>query len=262
MDWSPKEHRYASLLNRLPRAAAQYLLLKPVIWGLLRVDVHGLSHLDQIANDEAFIVIANHSSHFDAPLVIGALPPRLGQRLSTAAAADYFFAHWYTAGPTQLFFNAFPVDRSGTRNRRGMAGQLLSDGVPVFIFPEGTRSRTGGMAAFKPGAAALCISHQVPAVPVALVGAFAAWPAGTSRWQPGRPPVHVVFGSPMTPHPGEIATAFSERLRAKVVELHDTTALAYDMPTQADMLQLAAIEAAAQDPPDAAGDISDPSAAV
>ena len=46
------------------------------------------------------------------------------------------------------------------------------------------------------------------------------------------------------PIPGEIATAFSERLRAKVIELHDGTALAYGMPTQADMLRLAAIEAA------------------
>jgi len=260
MDWGLNERRYASVLNRLPRAAAQVLLLKPVIWRLLQVEVHGESHLDQLGNDEAFVVIANHSSHFDAPLVIGALPPRLGQRISTAAAADYFFRHWYTAGPTQLFFNAFPVDRTGSRNRRGMAGQLLADHVPVFIFPEGTRSRTGGMAAFKPGAAALCISHQVPAVPVALVGAFAAWPAGSARWRSGRPPVHVVFGSPMKPNPGEIATAFSERLRAKVVELHDTTALAYDMPTQADMLQLAAIEAAAQDSVGSPSDTRPPAA--
>ena len=250
MDWFSNKRRYASVLNRVPRAAAQALLLRPLVWSVLRVEVHGTPHLDSLDNDEAFVVVANHSSHFDAPLVIGGLPPRLRQRISTGAAADYFFAHWYTAGPTQLFFNAFPVDRTGSRNRKGLAGQLLSNGVPVFVFPEGTRSRTGGMAPFKPGAAALCISHQVPAVPVALVGAFAAWPAGARRWRPNRPPVHVVFGAPMKPLPGEIAVAFTERLRAKVVELHDQTALAYDMPTQADMLRLAALEAAV--PPDPA----------
>ena len=246
MDWGSNKRRYASALNRVPRAAAQVLLLKPFVWRVLHVQVHGTEHLEGLANDDAFVVVANHSSHFDAPLVIGALPTRLGQRISTAAAADYFFSHWYTAGPTQLFFNAFPVDRSGSRNRKGMAGQLLTDHVPVFVFPEGTRSRTGGMSVFKPGAGALCISHRVPAVPVALVGAFAAWPAGTKRWQPGRPDVHVVFGSPMLPLPGEIAVAFSERLRAKVIELHDTTARAYGMPTQSDILQLAAIEASAR----------------
>jgi 1-acyl-sn-glycerol-3-phosphate acyltransferase len=245
MDWGANKRRYASPVNRMPRAVVQSVLLKPVVNGLLNVHVHGLSHLDMIGNNEAFVLIANHSSHFDAPLVFDSLPRRLAQRLSTGAAADYFFKHWYMAGPTQLFFNAFPVDRTGTRNRKGLSGQLLGDGVPIFIFPEGTRSRTGGMGPFHPGAAALCISHQVPALPVALVGAHAAWPAGQARWTGGHPDVHVVFGSPMMPIPGEIATAFSKRLRAKVIELHDGTAIAYGMPTQDDMLTLAAIEAAA-----------------
>jgi len=250
MDWGVSERRYASVVNRIPRAAVQLMLLKPFVWRILRVEVHGEEYLDGLGNDEAFVVIANHSSHFDAPLVIGGLPPRLGQRISTGAAADYFFKHWYTAGPTRLFFNAFPVDRTGSRNRKGLAGQLLSDGVPIFIFPEGTRSRTGAMASFKPGAAALCLSHQVPAVPIALVGAFAAWPADASRWKAGRPEVHIVFGPPMRPTPGEIAAEFSSRLRAKVIELHDTTALAYGLPTQADLAQLAAIHAAeASEPP-------------
>jgi 1-acyl-sn-glycerol-3-phosphate acyltransferase len=244
MDWGANKKRYRSPVNRVPRAVVQSLLLRPVVAGLLNVHVHGVAHLDLIGNADPFVLIANHSSHFDAPLIFDALPRRLANRLSTGAAADYFFKHWYMAGPTQLFFNAFPVDRTGTRNRKGLSGQLLGDGVPIFIFPEGTRSRTGGMGPFHPGAAALCISHQVPALPVALVGAHAAWPAGAPRWTGGHPDVHVVFGSPMMPIPGEIATAFSQRLRAKVIELHDATALAYGMPTQDDMLTLAAITAA------------------
>jgi 1-acyl-sn-glycerol-3-phosphate acyltransferase len=121
---------------------------------------------------------------------------------------------------------------------------LLAAGVPIFLFPEGTRSRNGGMGVFTPGAAALCISVGVPAVPVALVGAFAAWPAGRPTWKGGRPDVHVVIGPPMYPIPGEIAHEFNERLRRAVIELHDATALAYGMPTQAALMQHAAIEAA------------------
>jgi 1-acyl-sn-glycerol-3-phosphate acyltransferase len=237
------QRRYQSSVNMAARQAAQLLLLKPLIWSLLSVEVHGEENLDTFQKDEAGIVVANHSSHFDAPLIIGGLPNRISRRVSTGAAADYFFKHWYIAGPTALFFNAFPVDRTGSRNRRGMAGQLLNSGVPLLLFPEGTRSRTGALAAFKPGAAALSISHGVPILPCALVGAFAAWPAGANHWVFGRPPVHVVIGTPMLPLPGEIAVQFSERIRQTVVELHDSTAAAYGMPTQSEIaLTIPAIE--------------------
>ena len=101
-------------------------------------------------------------SHLDAPLIIGALPRRLARYVAAGAAADYFFDVWWRKGLTALFFNAFPVDRTGLRGKRGMATSLLDDGVPLLLFPEGTRSRTGEMGNFKPGAAALCISRDVP----------------------------------------------------------------------------------------------------
>ncbi|MDR2620913.1 MAG: 1-acyl-sn-glycerol-3-phosphate acyltransferase [Propionibacteriaceae bacterium] len=245
VEWGLSKARYKSPFSRGARFAAQVLLLKPVVWSQLSVEVHGEENTSTVADDEAFIVVANHSSHFDAPLIFGSLPRRLAGRMATGAAADYFFKHWYTAGPTALFFNAFPVDRSGSRNSRGMAGQLVADGVPVLIFPEGTRSRTGAMAAFNPGSASLAIKNGVPVLPLALVGAFAAWPAGRSRWLAGRPPVHVAIGKPMWANPGEIAHDFANRIRRAIVELHDATALAYGMPTQAEMaLQVAALEAA------------------
>jgi len=243
--------RYRNVINSVVRSSAQILLMKPFVWSLVKVDVQGVDHLDTLSGDQAFILVSNHSSHFDTPLLFGGLPIRLGRRLATGAAADYFFKHWYVAGPTSLFFNAFPVERASQetdtlteRQRRGMAGRLLSQGVPLLIFPEGTRSRTGAMGPFHPGSAALCISHVVPAVPAALVGASAAWPAGAARWRNGRPPIHLVFGAPMWPNPGETATQFSTRLRDAVIQLHDTTAIAYDMPTQAELGARAAIKAA------------------
>lgn len=235
--------RYSSLTNSMARTGAQLLLLKPAVWRLVDVQVHGRELLDGL--DGAFVVVGNHSSHLDAPLIIGSLPRRLSQYLATGAAADYFFDHWWKAAPTALFFNAFPVERKGgTRGRRGLAGKLLSDGIPLLLFPEGTRSRTGAMAPFKPGAAALCISRQVPAVPVALVGAYAAWPYKQSTPPRNRPTVHVVIGRPMMPQPGEIAHHFNERMRRQVLELHDSTARAYGMKTLAEYAHTAALEAA------------------
>ena len=45
----------------------------------------------------------------------------------------------------------------------------------------------------------------------------------------------------MTAEPGEIAHEFSERVRRKIIEMHDGVARAYGMPTQSEMMHLAAI---------------------
>ncbi len=235
--------RYSSALPGVARMAAQHLIMKPYIWSAVRVNEHGRRNLDGLK--APFIVVANHSSHLDAPLIMGGLPRRLSRNLAAGAAADYFFDKWYTSVPTILFFNSFPVDRKGLRNRKGLAGILLTEGVPLLLFPEGTRSRTGAMASFKPGAAALSISRNVPVLPIALVGAFAAMPYGANTPVPGRPPVHIVYGRPLKAAPGEIAHQFSDRLYRTVVEMHDTTARGYGMPTQADFHRAVALRKAA-----------------
>lgn len=234
--------RFTSALNAFSTSTAQRMLMRPALHSILSIRVHGLMNLQGV--QEPFIAIANHSSHFDAPLIITELPAKLSRRLATGAAADTFFTKRLNALSVELFMNAFPVNRGGTRSHRGMAKQLLSEGVPLFIFPEGTRSRNGGMGPFTPGVAALAISFDCQVVPGAIVGAHAAWPPKEKRWRPGRPEVHVVFGLPMRPRPGEIAHEFSERMRRKVIELHDGIATAYGMPTQIELAHRAALTAA------------------
>lgn len=245
--------RYTSGLNAARRQAAQLLLMRPYVWRMLRVHVHGASNLDDL--EGAFVVVSNHSSHLDAPLILGSLPPRLSKYLATGAAADFFYDKWWKSGPMSLFFNGFPVDRgkdnaskgrSNRREVRGMSSALLADGVPLLLFPEGTRSRNGAMGPFKPGVAALCISRGVPALPIALVGAYEAWPSQQKHLPRNRPEVHVVIGRPMRPFPGEIAHEFNERMRRQVIELHDTTARAYGRRTLAEYAHTAALEKASK----------------
>ncbi|WP_284298184.1 lysophospholipid acyltransferase family protein [Homoserinibacter gongjuensis] len=184
----------------MARFVAQRGILKPVTWSVVKVTVVGRRKLRDVPR--AFVVVANHSSHLDAPLILGALPRRLARYLAAGAAADYFFDVWWRRGLTALFFNAFPVDRKGVNQRAVSAKTLLERGVPLLVFPEGTRSKNGEMGHFKQGAASLAIATDVPCLPVALIGAGIAHPRGSSWPKPGRLPVGVVFGAPMRAEPG------------------------------------------------------------
>lgn len=220
--------RYTSPVQAGARFVAQRLVMKPFIWRLATVTVLGRERLQDLSG--AFVVVSNHASHLDAPLIIGALPRRLARYVAANAAADYFFDVWWRKPLTALFFNAFPVDRTGLRGRSSVATALLDQGVPLLIFPEGGRSPSGEMGAFKPGAAALCLSRGVPCLPVAIVGAAEAMPRGKSWPERGRPPVYVTFGEPLRAAPDESVLEFSDRITKEVRGLVDETLTRRDMP--------------------------------
>ena len=168
-----------------------------------------------------FVLVANHTSHVDAPLLAGGLPWAQAKFLSTGVAADYFFTIWYRRAFVRWLFNAFPIDRDGSRKHSGTSRRLLRSGVPILVFPEGGRQQTGRIGDFKPGAAALAIGVGVPVIPAAMVGGYEAMPKGRSWPKKGRPPVRVVFGEPLLALDGESAVDFTSRIRERVQALYE-----------------------------------------
>ena len=168
-----------------------------------------------------FVLVANHTSHVDAPLLAGGLPWAQAKFLSTGVAADYFFTIWYRRAFVRWLFNAFPIDRDGSRKHSGTSRRLLRSGVPILVFPEGGRQHTGRIGDFKPGAAALAIGVGVPVIPAAMVGGYEAMPKGRSWPKKGRPPVRVVFGEPLLALDGESAVDFTSRIRERVQALYE-----------------------------------------
>lgn len=227
---SEKARRFTSRGRAAARFVAQRGLLVPVAWSTVSVEVHGKERLKKVGR--SFIVVANHSSHLDAPLILGSLPMRMSRYLAAGAAADYFFDVWWRRGLTGLFFNAFPVDRTGVNPRSVSAKVLLQKGVPLLVFPEGTRAKDyRRLGHFKPGAAALAASTGVPIIPVALVGAGRAHPRGGKWPKPGRLKVGVVYGTPMTARDGEVPTEFMGRVKAEIERLlaeHSPRILGHD----------------------------------
>lgn len=229
MTGDPELTRYHARWHRWARFVAQRGLLAPVVRSVADVSVQGTENLEGL--DGSFVVVTNHSSHLDAPLVVTALPYRMTKQLAVNAAADYFYQQWWKKALTSLFFNTFPVHRNvaGMKKTKAMSAKLLGEEIPVLIFPEGTRSRDGTMRRFKPGAAALCIAHDVACVPIAIVGAHDAMPVG--RFWPiwGRPPVTMIIGAPVRPEPEENLRGFNERVEGIIA-----TMLATGTPSRAD----------------------------
>lgn len=210
--------RFRSPGRRLARRIARGIFLHGLAYRTVRRTV--VTHPAAEALDGACIVVANHSSHLDAPLILGSVPPRIRRNLATGVAADYFFTVPHKRLFTELIFNAFPVDRTGTGANRGLSKKLLKAGVPLLIFPEGTRSRSGKMGSFSIGAAGLAKAVGVPVVPVALIGAYEAMPRG-ARWpRRGRPPVVVAVGEPLHVRHKEPTASFNERIEAAVRALY------------------------------------------
>jgi 1-acyl-sn-glycerol-3-phosphate acyltransferase len=199
------------------RMGVQRGMLKPTAWTQTRPVVEGVEHLDGVAGPVIFV--ANHSSHLDAPLILGSIPARLARKTAVGAAADYFFDARWRALLTALVFNAFPVERQGSRRLRSLAPALLDDGWSLLLFPEGTRSQDGWMNTFRLGAAQLGLSKNVPVVPIGLRGAYAAMPRGRNWPVPGRARVAVRIGRPLWPDTGESVRAFNERMLGAVSRL-------------------------------------------
>lgn len=175
--------------------------------------VQGANNLDDIVRP--IIIAPTHASHVDFSAVRLALGPRHRRRLAPAAAADYFHAspiRWFFAA----WLGAFAFDRSGTAHRDSFdaAEDLLAAGWHVLIFPEGTRSRSGELGPFKPGVGLLACRTNAPVLPVRLRGTWNVLPPGAHL--PRRAAVSVVFGRPITPHPGESPRDFTARLEAAV----------------------------------------------
>lgn len=159
-----------------------------------RMRVTGREHLPA---EPPFVMIANHSSHLDALALAAALPPSLSARAFALAAGDTFFTTGVKSAFAAYAINALPVWRGKTSadDLETLRDRLIEDRSVLILFPEGTRTRTGDMAAFKSGIGALVAGAAAPVVPCYLHGAFAAWPPGRKLPKPAR--LELRIGEPL-----------------------------------------------------------------
>lgn len=177
--------------------------LRLIWWTLLRATLRGWNSLEihgreNLPTDPSFVVVANHTSHLDAPLLTTVLPMRFRDRTFPLAAQDVFFERLPLAAFSAVFVNAMPVVRgsSGRRSLLAVRERLLSEPTVIILFPEGTRTRSRTMVRFKPGVGILVAGNPVPVLPCYIAGAAEALPVGARSLK--RKPVSITVGKALT----------------------------------------------------------------
>lgn len=174
-----------------------------------RIEVTGIAHVPTAG---PVLLCGNHASHLDAPAILAALPRDVALRASTAAAKDVFGDHPWRNAVSQLTTGAVAIEREAdfAKGLRVLE-QVLRDGRPLVLFPEGKRSPDGGLLPFKLGAAMLAMRTGAPIVPVRLDGIGKALPKGAHL--PTAADVGVRFGAAIDPAPFARAVAAGQVTR-------------------------------------------------
>jgi long-chain acyl-CoA synthetase len=209
-------------------------LAQPLVWLLANPKVVAP---ELPASDEPMLIVANHVTAYDGPLVEYALPGAVRRRIAVAMAGDMLedYRHFrnperpvskkgfYPPGPViwlllTALFNVFPLPRRRNFQRSfAHAGAAMDRGFHVLVFPEGTRSAEGTLARFRRGIGLLVKESGAAVLPVGLRGLGELKAAGRGWFRSGKIEVHV--GQPIRFSPEESEAAITERLHGEVERL-------------------------------------------
>ncbi len=222
--WGPMQWVRAVFLEGIGR---------PLIWLLAAPRVVAPAKL---APGEPILIVANHVSAYDAPLVQYALPTPMRRHVAVMMSGEVLedFRHarnpedppgrkrFYPFGPMAYWlvtalFNVFPLSRlRDFQASFAHAGRALDHGYNVMIFPEGTRSAEGKLAAFRPGIGILVKQSHTAVLPVGLRGLGEL--KVSRRWfRSGKLEVRV--GEPIRFAPQDTEAEITRRLHGEVAKL-------------------------------------------
>jgi len=181
----------------------------------ISLDVEGLDELRD--TDETFVVMSNHQSHFDIPVLYATFPRCMRMVAKTELYRIPLF------GTACRAAEMIEVDRSNREQSRksiALARERLRSGVNVWIAPEGTRSTTGKLAPFKKGGFILALDTNTRILPITIDGTRFVLPPHTARVRRGMS-VRVRYHAPIDPSPYGLA-----RRDELVARVRDTIASA------------------------------------
>jgi len=156
-----------------------------------RVTVEGLDRLDPRAS---YVFTGNHISNIDIPVMVGRLPVSV-----RFLAKKELFAVPVLGGAMRAIHIVRTDRKAGPMAHREIneqVGRVITAGLSLVIYPEGTRSRDAELMPFKKGAFRIAIDNGMPIVPVTITGSERVWKPGSKLIRGG--PVRLVIHEPVS----------------------------------------------------------------
>jgi 1-acyl-sn-glycerol-3-phosphate acyltransferase len=134
-------------------------------------------HLEKLPIEEnpPIIFMSNHLSLFDLPLIMSTIPKSIRVVIKKELVSVPFL------GKAALASEQVVIDRKDPSNRQAFyknAAEKLNSGIALWVFPEGTRSKSGHLLPFKMGCFRLAQIMGAKIIPVGIIGTNRILPAG------------------------------------------------------------------------------------
>ncbi len=173
------------------------------------VQVEGLNRLEP---GRSYVFVSNHQSIYDIPILFWSLPFQL-RIIAKASLGNFPFLGWHLRRTGHMLVDRRRPDRNRVFR---WATRMVADGLSLIVFPEGTRSRDGRVAAFKGGSFLLALQAGLPVVPLSVIGSRHVMLKGRLATYPGQ--VTLVVHNPIdtTGLSASDPRAFAERVRGVI----------------------------------------------
>lgn len=154
------------------------------------VEVNGLEY---VPDDKPVLVVCNHQSNFDIPILLGYLNKPIGFVSKAEIQKFPLVPKWME------LMNCIFMDRSDRRQslkaiKEGI--EAMKQGHSIVIFPEGTRNKGGEMAEFKAGSFHLATKAGVAILPVTIDGTYNIFEANGNKMKKAH--VTLTIAKPIT----------------------------------------------------------------
>lgn len=150
--------------------------------------------LENVPKTGGVLLVANHQSFFDPPLIGGALTTRDTDFLARGGLFKFKPFAWLIST-----LNATPIKQgAGDTGAMKEVIKRLNEHKAVIVFPEGSRSDDGKVQPFERGISVLLKRAKCVVVPVGIAGVYEVWPRHRSLPRVFAKPVAIVYGDPIT----------------------------------------------------------------
>ncbi len=161
-------HPASPLIQRLMVVWSRVFLVAAGV----KLDVAGQEHLPP---GRSYVFVANHASAIDIPVNFLTADPFPIRYLAKQELFAVPILGWIMRNVRMVRTDR----RAGVMAHdeiNSQIAEILPLGMSLMIYPEGTRTRSGELAAFKRGAFRIAIDNQMDVVPVSIAGTRAIYP--------------------------------------------------------------------------------------